>query len=381
MESADERRILHQPLSWNSTRAVQIFTLSDYALCRTFSVIPQNARDSWAAVIAPWFKQSVSKPIRSVFMRPWIGWMLWGGLAVVGLAGNVLATEPPVTGVTFSPDGKQAIVCSQLGIQCYAWPELKLLDTLPCDFPNLHCLAFSPEGSRLAVAGGIPSEEGLVQVFAWPTGEPVGKYDRHRDSVRAVSWLGEDCLLSASIDREIHQICLNSQSKFTSTVRFQGHSRSVDALCLLKDGKTLVSAGVDQSLRVWDIQSTELIRSLNQHTRPVVGLALRPSDARLPMVASAASDRSIRFWQPTIGRMVRYIRLEVEPLAIAWLNDGNHLAAACTDGQVRIVDADNVRLVRTIPGVRGWAYSLAVHPSDGSLLVGGSDGQLLRLIP
>ena len=37
------------------------------------------------------------------------------------------------------------------------------------------------------------------------------------------------------------------------------------------------------------------------------------------MVASASADRTIRIWQPTIGRLVRYVRLEAEPLSIAWL--------------------------------------------------------------
>ena len=84
------------------------------------------------------------------------------------------------------------------------------------------------------------------------------------------------------------------------------------------DGKTLVSAGVDQSVRVWDLESAKLIRSLNQHTKPVHALALRPTEVGLPMVASAAGDRTIRLWQPTIGRMVRYVRLDAEPLNIAW---------------------------------------------------------------
>ena len=97
------------------------------------------------------------------------------------------------------------------------------------------------------------------------------------------------------------------------------------------------------------------------------------------MVASASGDRTIRFWQPTIGRMVRYVRLESEPLAIAWLSNGSLLVASCVDGRVRAVDTDNVSVVETLPAIDGWAYGIAVHPTDGSLVVSGSDGQLRRL--
>jgi WD40 repeat protein len=81
----------------------------------------------------------------------------------------------------------------------------------------------------------------------------------------------------------------------------------------LNDKKTLVSAAIDQSLRVLDAESGELDRSLDQHTGPVHALALRPAHKGLPMLASAAGDRSVRIWQPTIGRMIRYARLESAP--------------------------------------------------------------------
>ncbi len=97
------------------------------------------------------------------------------------------------------------------------------------------------------------------------------------------------------------------------------------------------------------------------------------------MVASASGDRTIRFWQPTIGRMVRYVRLEAEPLNIASLNDSSRITASCVDGRIRVVDADQVKVTQTLAAIEGWVYAIAVHPCDGSLVVGGSDGQLRRV--
>ena len=96
------------------------------------------------------------------------------------------------------------------------------------------------------------------------------------------------------------------------------------------------------------------------------------------MVATAAADRTIRFWQPTIGRMMRYIRLESEPLDIAWINESK-IVASCVDGSARIVDTDNVKVVQTIPAIKGWAYSVAIHPDDGTCAIAGSGAQLQRV--
>lgn len=288
------------------------------------------------------------------------------------------ATEPPITAVGFAPGAESVVAVSQSGLHVFSWPDLKRQRTIKTSAPNLHCLAFSPQRKHLAVGGGDPSEQGIVEIFSWPAGESVTTLDDHEDSVLAVAWRHESELLSASLDRDI-RLCDVANSR--SLLRYKGHSRGVFALCLLKDGKTLVSAADDQTVRVWDVESEELVRSLSQHTKPVRALALRPGEAGLPMVASAAGDRTIRLWQPTIGRMVRYVRLEAEPLNIAWLGDGSRIVAACVDGRIRVVDADKVKVTQTLSAIDGWAYAIAVHPSDGSLVVAGSRGQIRRINP
>ena len=290
---------------------------------------------------------------------------------------SVVANEPPITALAFTPEAKQVVAVSQSGIHVYSWPELDHKRAIRTSALNLHCLAFSPNEKYLAVGGGAPSEEGVVEVFSWPEGEPVTRFDSHKDSVRSVIWQDNGRLLTASIDREIKLWHLEKETN--SILTLKGHSRSVDAICLIGNGQTLVSTGADQSLRVWDMESGTLIRSMNQHTKPVNALELRPVRDGWPMVASAARDRTIRFWQPTIGRMVRYIRLDSEPLNIAWTNDGDRVLATCVDGRVRIIDPVEVTVTQDLPAIKGWAYALAMHPHDRSAAIGGINGQIWRI--
>lgn len=287
---------------------------------------------------------------------------------------SALATEPPITALVFAPEGKQVVAVSQAGVQIFDWPGLELVRTIGSTAANLHDVAFSPDGNQLAIGGGNPAQDGVVQLFDWPAGNLLNSVQPHEDSVRAVAWLSDSMLLSASLDRTIQQWDL-SQEKPARVVSLDGHSRGVADLLLLTDGKTLVSAGDDQSVRVWNLETHELIRSLNQHTQPINDLALRPKDGGLPMIASAAGDRTIRFWQPTIGRMVRYIRLDSEPLSIVWI-DESRIAAACVDGHVRITDVDELQVLQDLPTIDGWAYAIAVHPTDGTMVVGGSNGKI-----
>jgi WD40 repeat protein len=307
-----------------------------------------------------------SKPVAGIALGLCLGLLVHG-------AG---AAQPPITSVAFAPDGKSAIACSQVGLQVYSWPELKRDRTIKTTAVNLHDVAFSPSGDRLAVGGGTPSESGSVEIFSWPTGKSLAVLDGHKNSVMGLAWLGESSLAAAGLD---HNVILWNTRTGSPERRLEGHSRGVSSLCFLKKEKILVSAGIDRSLRVWKPGTGELIRSLSIHTRRVHNLALRPGNGGLPMVASVSDDRTVRLWQPTIGRMVRFARLKSRPLDAAWFADGSRVVVACTDGHVRVVDPVSVKVTHDIAALEGWAYSLAVHPTDGSILVGGQDGRVRRL--
>lgn len=300
--------------------------------------------------------------------------LLW----FVAASAPVLATstEPPLTALAFAPGGDQLVAVSQSGLHVFTWPQLELTRTIEVAPTNLHAVAFSSDGAHVAIGGGYPSEEGVVSVLSWPAGLQVARFNDHEDSVRSISWLSDSKLVSASIDRTIKVWDIKSHEVVAT---LSGHSRSVNAACLLTDDKTVVTAGDDQSVRVWDLESKQLLQSLNQHTGIVHSLALRPEVDGLPMVASGAADRTIRFWQPSIGRMVRYMRLASAPLGLAWLHADGKVAAACSDGHVRVIDADQLKVLYDVPAIDGWAYAIKIHPIDGTIAVAGSSGKIRRV--
>jgi WD40 repeat protein len=99
-----------------------------------------------------------------------------------------------------------------------------------------------------------------------------------------------------------------------------------------------------------------------------------------PMVVTVSEDRSVRLWQPTIGRMVRFVRLnKAVPLAVRWTPDGTRIVISCSDGHVRVIDPDTAAVVQDLPAITGWAYSLDVHPNGREAVVGGADGAVRRV--
>ncbi len=323
-------------------------------------------------------QQKFTRQLFHVLKRLFVGYVCLNLLAAC--AG---AAEPPITALAFTPDAGAVVVGSQAGLVVRSWPDLQQQRKIATQLVNVLDLAFSPNGKFLAVAGGHPAEEGLVELFDWPGGESIQIYSGHRDSVAAIVWTSNSTFATASLDREI--ILWETTSK-KPVRRLRGHSRGVTALCYLANEQLLISAGIDRNLRVWEAASGKLVRSLNNHTKEVHQLATRPRTSAphtsgLAMAASVGDDRTVRLWQPSIGRMVRFAQLDAAPLAVAWLPDGSRIAVTTTAGDLQLIDPDTVEIVQKISAVEGWAYSLAAHPTDGSLLVGGQNGQLRRIIP
>ena len=290
------------------------------------------------------------------------------------------ASEPPVTAIAFAPDGKSVVTGSQSGLAIYRWPELELTRSVDISLANIHDLAFTPNGKQLAVAGGDPAVNGRVQVVAWPSCETVGVIGDHKDCVMKIAWRGDETMATASLDREI--VIWDTRrlgASLGAIRRLSGHSRGVTALGFVGTGGNVLSGGLDNSLRVWDGDTGNVVRAFNNHTGPIQELAIRPNVDGVPMVATISEDSTVRFWQPTIGRMVRFAKLDSVPLAMGWLRGESRLAIGCSDGHVRIVDPGTALVDVEIAVFADRVCSLAVHPTDDMIIVGSQQGRVQRV--
>jgi len=280
-----------------------------------------------------------------------------------------------VTALAFDATGERVVVGSQAGLEVRDWPTLDVVGRLETELAHVNDLAFSPDGRTLAAAGGAPAEDGVWELFTWPSGELVRRQRGHDDLVYDVAWRDDGAsFASAAADRMARVWRVGEED---ALVELAGHSRGVTSVTWLPGAEVIVTAGLDHSLRAWEAGTGNLTRSLDNHTEPVLGLAVRPENGGgLPLLASISADRTLRLWQPTIGRLVRFARLSAEPLAVAWTHDGRLLIVSCTDGQVRVIDPDTVRIIAELPAIDGWAHCLAVAPGDDAVLVGGTGGQL-----
>lgn len=308
---------------------------------------------------------------------------IWFGLAALAAlrlaaldCGAADPVRPPLTALAVSMDGRSIVVGSQAGVEVRRGDDLSVERTLASQLEQTHDLKFSPDGRWLAAAGGEPSRKGEWELYEWPAGKRLRAFADHQDAIYALAWRGRSAaVVTASLDRTV---VLRSIDREPIDGRLDEHSRGVLGAAMLADDETLVTAGLDDTLRVWNCTSRRSVRRLTNHVRPVLDVAVRPGSAPAPMLASISDDRTVRLWQPTIGRLIRFARLESPPACVVWSRDGDRLAVVSRDGRVVGFDPDTLESKPPIRAFEGVVYCAAIGPAD-ELYVGGEAGRLVRV--
>lgn len=113
----------------------------------------------------------------------------------------------------------------------------------------------------------------------------------HSATVRSVNFAANGrMLLTASDDKTLKVWALPSQ-RFMVTL--SGHMNWVRTAQFSPDCRLAASGGDDKTMRIWDIQSKRLLRLYDEHSGVINSVAFHPDGT---CVATAGSDKVIKVW-------------------------------------------------------------------------------------
>lgn len=153
-----------------------------------------------------------------------------------------------------------------------------------------------------------------------------------------------------------------------------GHSAPVVAAVVSRDGRTLLSASQDQTLKLWDLCSGALLNTWTGHNGRITGLAKSPQER---FVASADQHGNVRVWSLPEGAHAAAFRAHPDEIhSLAFSPDGTWLATASAEEGLRLWDWAKGTLWLASHR-QGEAVTCLALSGDGRYLAcGSSNGQV-----
>ncbi|HEY9662970.1 MAG TPA: WD40 repeat domain-containing serine/threonine-protein kinase, partial [Allocoleopsis sp.] len=185
-----------------------------------------------------------------------------------------------------------------------------------------------------------------VQSSSPPIQATVRSLTGHTDTVWAIATHPDsNTIASGSFDKTIRLWDLQTGQLIRT---FTGHRDAVRSVALSADGKTLVSGSGDKMIKVWDLATGKLRRTLMGHAGPVWTVALSP-DAKT--IVSGSYDGTIKLWDLNTGKLLHTLPEHYDSVwSVTVSPNGKLIASGAYDGTIKIWDLQTGQLLRTLTG-------------------------------
>jgi WD40 repeat protein/basic membrane lipoprotein Med (substrate-binding protein (PBP1-ABC) superfamily) len=166
--------------------------------------------------------------------------------------------------------------------------------------------------------------------------------------------------VSAEIESTLHQAVRHSKQKLV----LRGHTSGVYGSSFSPDGRWVATASRDATVKIWDPQTGELIRTLEGHQAEVTSAVFHPSGSWL---ASTGRDHTTYLWNLETGEDIWSFTDQNSFASVLDFNiDGSQVGIVLWDGRIIILDISNGQEIHKI---QANPYIIWIEYSpDGSLI-------------
>ena len=297
----------------------------------------------------------------------------------------VYIVPPVVSALAYSPDGTLLAVAGYHEVTLHKSDGSELLGRLVGLSDRLETLVFSPDGKILAAVGGSPGSLGEVQLWDPAEKKLLRSAAVSFDNAYGASFSDDGKLLAFGCTDKSAQILSVEDGKVLR--RIDQHEDWVFGTGFSKDRKHLITCSRDRTLKLIEADTGSFIDNITSITPGVLGgplyaLARHPTEDKF---LTGGEDgipklyKIVRTAARQIGDdnnlLMSYDRVPSVITCLAISNDGKRFAVGSIHGDLRVHEIDSGKrlLEAKAPGA---VYTVKFHPGGAQLAAGGFDGKV-----
>ena len=147
---------------------------------------------------------------------------------------------------------------------------------------------------------------------------------------------------------------------------------------LFRKDQLIVSGSYDKSIKIWDTETGECVKTLNGHTNCVWWVAFSSDDK---LILSASCDKSIKIWdaETEIAECLKTLDRHIYSVfSVAFSSDNKLILSGSYDRSIKIWDAERGECLKTLEGHSDWVRSVAFS-SDNKLILSGNYDKSIKI--
>lgn len=297
----------------------------------------------------------------------------------------VYTVPPVVSALAYSPDGTSLAVSGVSEVILYDTKTYEIRTRYVGKARRITSIVYADGGRILGVAGGSPAQFGEIQLWDTSTNKLTKAIRTTFDTIYGLSF-SPDATRAAigSSDKTVRVISVTDEKEL---VKFDNHGDWVFGTVFSTDGSHFVSCSRDTALKLVEVETGSFVDDVNSSNKgygEINALARHPKEDQVLSVGEDRIPRLYRMFRQTrrdVGNtdfnLIRAYEAQSGAIkSVAFSADGSIFATGSSSGEARIYNVSDGKRLASMEGDTVSVFALAFHPDGTQLAMGGFDGKI-----
>ncbi|KAG8656326.1 hypothetical protein MANES_04G122700v8 [Manihot esculenta] len=282
----------------------------------------------------------LSERVKSVDLhptQPWILASLYSGTVCIlnyqsqTMEKSVKVTESPVRSAKFIARKNWIVTGSDdKFIRVYDQDTMEMIKEFEAHTDYIRCVTVHPSLPCILSS----SDDMLIKMWDWEKGwDCTQTFEGHSHYVMQSAFNPKDSnvFASASLDETVKIWNLNSPAPIST---LDGHAKGVNCVDYFINNEKLylLSGSDDFTVKVWDYESKTCMQTLESHTNNVCAVCVHPE---FPIIITCSEDGTICVWDANTCRLENTLNYGLERVWTVGCMKGSHqVAFGCDNGTI-----------------------------------------------